>query len=139
MISINWHVLSCLCLVTKSVKLACIVLSVLIKKCQVHACTICCVVQYHNGYRFSSVYIVQHDSVWARIGHPEMRWPIVLVLVLQSLHLGSAPLWRMLAWTLLGKRLWLSYFDFSFLLAILFNFRAFSVFFISTIKFSFKI
>ena len=107
-----------------------------------------------------------------------MRWPIVSVLVLQTLHLGSAPLWRILAWTFLVKRLWscaatinplvsvvspalLSHwwvsckytsafwlwrgywpckgFDFQavsiaffpFSLAILFNFWAFSVFFIS--------
>ena len=35
-----------------------------------------------------------------------MKWSIVLVLVLQNLHLGSAPLWRILAWKFLVKRLW---------------------------------
>ena len=72
--------------------------------------TICQVFQYYNGYRFSSVYIVQHDCVcfYTHLGqvHPEMRWSIVLVLILQNLHLGSAPLWRILAWKFLVKRLW---------------------------------
>ena len=117
-------------------------------------------------------------SFWARIVHSEIKWSVVLVLVLQNLHLGSAPLWRILAWKFLVKRLWscaatinpsvsalspalLSHwwvsckstsafwlrrgywpckgFDFQavsiaffpFSLAILFNFWAFSVFFIS--------
>ena len=35
-----------------------------------------------------------------------MRWSIVLVLILQNLHLGSAPLWRILAWKFLVKRPW---------------------------------
>ena len=35
-----------------------------------------------------------------------MRWSIVSVLVLQNLHLGSPPLWRILARKFLVKRLW---------------------------------
>ena len=45
-------------------------------------------------------------SFGTRVVHPEMRWSIVSVLVLQNLHLGSAPLWRILAWKFLVKRLW---------------------------------
>ena len=40
----------------------------------------------------------------ARIVHPEIRWSIVSLLVLNNLHLGSAPLWRVLAWKFLVKR-----------------------------------
>ena len=35
-----------------------------------------------------------------------MWWSVVSVLVLQNLHLGSAPLRRILAWKFLVKRLW---------------------------------
>ena len=45
-------------------------------------------------------------SFWARIAHCEIRWSIVSVLVLQNLHLETAPSWRILDWKLLVKRLW---------------------------------
>ena len=45
-------------------------------------------------------------SFGSGIVHPEMRWSLVLLLVLQNLHLGSVPLWRILAWKFLVKRLW---------------------------------
>ena len=59
-----------------------------------------------------SLYILSNTIVpvciliWFKIVHPEMRWSLVLVLVLQNLHLGSAPLWKILAWKFLVKRLW---------------------------------
>ena len=48
-------------------------------------------------------------SFGTRIVHPEMRWSIVSVTVLQNLHLGRIwriPLGRILAWAFLVKRLW---------------------------------
>ena len=107
LISISWHALFFLCLITISELLSCIVLSVLIgnswNMVTLGVSTTGNVsYSYHlSGLSISSLLLIFQCPtrlclIWGKNMHPEMSWSVVLLLVLQNLHVGSAPLWRIL-------------------------------------------